>query len=484
MKTKIVSAILLTLLLLGMLTLAFNIQTVKASGTIYIRADGSIDPPTAPIQRVGDVYTFTADIYDEIVVERDNIVIDGDGYTLQGTGAYASKGVDLSGRSNVTIKNTIITAFYYGILLDSSSNYNSISGNSIANHSDGILLDSSSNNSISENNIENNDFGIELYSSSNNSISENNIVNNGEGIYLIDSSNNNSISGNNIVNNVDGIYLYSSSNNSISENNIVNNVDGIVLTYSSNNNSISGNNIENNDFGIELGYSSNNSISGNNIENNDYGIHLIDSSNNNRFYHNNFVSNTHQVYSYESINVWDDGYPSGGNYWSDYEEKYPDAGEIDDSGIWDTPYAIEENNQDNYPLMNPWGALPPPPDTTPPNISILSDETKTYATADVSLTFTVDESVSWMGYSLDGQANVTISGNTTLYGLPDGSHSLIVYARDAAGNTGASGTISFTIETSAEPPPAEPFPIWIVAVVIVIAALGTAVYLLKIRKKS
>jgi len=51
---KTVSGIMLTLILVSMLTLAFNVQPVEASGTIYIRADGSIDPPTAPTQRDGD----------------------------------------------------------------------------------------------------------------------------------------------------------------------------------------------------------------------------------------------------------------------------------------------------------------------------------------------------------------------------------------------------------------------------------------------
>ncbi len=126
----------------------------------------------------------------------------------------------------------------------------------------------------------------------------------------------------------------------------------------------------------------------------------------------------------------------------------------------------------------------PTVDTTPPNISVLSPETKTYATADVSLTFTVDESVAWMAYSLDGQANVTVSGNTTLTGLPDGSHSLMVYARDAAGNTGASGTISFTIDTPEEPPPAEPFPIWIIAVIVIVGGAVTAFLVFSRRSKK
>lgn len=125
---KLFSIILLTLLLTSTLTLAFNIQPAKAGGTIYIRADGSIDPPTAPISTnppYYTLYTFTANINDSIRVERDNIVIDGAGYTLQGTGS--GTGIDLAGRTNVTVQNTQIKNFEYGILLCESSN-NSIRG--------------------------------------------------------------------------------------------------------------------------------------------------------------------------------------------------------------------------------------------------------------------------------------------------------------------------------------------------------------------
>jgi len=53
----------------------------------------------------------------------------------------------------------------------------------------------------------------------------------------------------------------------------------------------------------------------------------------------------------ESTNVWDGGYPSGGNYWSDFQSKYPDAAELEGANIWNTPYVIDDNNQDNYPLV-------------------------------------------------------------------------------------------------------------------------------------
>jgi hypothetical protein len=84
----------------------------------------------------------------------------------------------------------------------------------------------------------------------------------------------------------------------------------------------------------------------------------------------------------------------------------------------------------------------------------------------------LNEPTSWVGYSLDARANVTIAGNRTLTGLSDGSHSLRVYANDTDGNTGASETIYFSIKTQQSEPPrpapqqSEPFPtIWIVAIV-------------------
>jgi hypothetical protein len=55
---------------------------------------------------------------------------------------------------------------------------------------------------------------------------------------------------------------------------------------------------------------------------------------------------------------WDYGYPSGGNYWSDYLTMYANATEIDSSGVWNTPYVIDANNTDHYPLVKPWYQIP------------------------------------------------------------------------------------------------------------------------------
>lgn len=121
--------------------------------------------------------------------------------------------------------------------------------------------------------------------------------------------------------------------------------------------SIYRNNISNNGFGIWLENSSSNSMVENTITNNQYSVYLGNSSGNN-FYHNNFINNTYQVDSDGSLNVWDDDYPSGGNYWSDYAgvDLYhgPDQNIAGSDGIGDTSHIIDENNRDNYPLATPW----------------------------------------------------------------------------------------------------------------------------------
>lgn len=117
-------------------------------------------------------------------------------------------------------------------------------------------------------------------------------------------------------------------------------------------------------------------------------------------------------------------------------------------------------------------------DTVAPNITSLS--VNGTDTADKLLNFTVDEETSWVGYSLDNQANVTINGDTTLKELPAGSHNVTVYAKDTAGNMGASETLYFTI---AEKP--EPFPTaLVVASVITVAVVGVGLlFYFKKRKR-
>jgi len=344
---RIVSGVVATLLLVSMLTFAFNIQPVKGewTGTVYILADGSIDPPDAPITTVdGIAYTLTDNIispYHGIVVYRSNIVIDGNGHALRGSGI--GYGLHLSGVNNVTLKNTNIEGF-----------------------SQGILFDSASYNLIYKNKITNCRWGVRNFAGSNNDILENQIVNSSVvGICLDSKVSKIKVSGNNITASSEAIRIYSYSNE-ISGNKITSNEDGVVLIGGSDN-IIWGNDIIANSLrGIALFSSSNNKILKNNITANGfYGIYVGNSSNN-LFYHNNIMSNAIQVYNDyvpgsfpRSINVWDDGYPSGGNYWSDYAgvDYYsgPDQDQPGSDGIGDTPYVIDENNIDRYPLMKPCG---------------------------------------------------------------------------------------------------------------------------------
>jgi parallel beta-helix repeat protein len=271
----------------------------EAAGTIYIRTDGSIDPPTAPIFRDGDTYIFTGDISEPIVVERYNIMIDGKGYILQGSGI--GNGFAVANIDNVTICNTTIKNFRNGIYLENSS-CNTIFENNIANNgfaegqtlfwyeSAGIWLDWSANSIIWRNNITHNQYGINLRNnSSSNSISENRILDNIFGIQLWGSSSND-LSGNNITENFYGILGYLSSNhNVIRGNNITNKYGGVEISQSSNN-TLTDNCIVDSENGITISYSTNFTLYGNTMINNTLGFG-IDGGSLSEFIHSIDVSN-------------------------------------------------------------------------------------------------------------------------------------------------------------------------------------------------
>lgn len=177
---SMLSAFMLTVILVGALMVAFKIRAVKACGTICIRADVSIEGLSVNMATSDKITcTFTGDTYEPIVVERNNIVIDGAGYTLQGTGVSWTRGLNLTARTNVTVKNTQIENFDYDIRLYGSSS-NNISGNDItANNVHSVGVAYSSNNNISRNNITVNKVnGVRLRCSSDNSFHQNNFVGN------------------------------------------------------------------------------------------------------------------------------------------------------------------------------------------------------------------------------------------------------------------------------------------------------------------
>ena len=110
-----------------------------------------------------------------------------------------------------------------------------------------------------------------------------------------------------------------------------------------------------------------------------------------------------------------------------------------------------------------------------PEISVVSPLTQTYNGSSVSLNFTVDRPVSWMGYSLDGADNVTVTGNLTLSGLSGGVHNVTVYANDTYGNMGASETIFFTVE---------PFPTSLVIAILITVSVIIVCLLVYFKKRK
>jgi parallel beta-helix repeat protein len=382
-----------------------SVRAETAGGTVYIRADGSVDPPSASILRNGDIYTLIGNLTsdaDGIVIERNNMTLDGAGFSLQGPEVEmgVDRGVDLSYRSNITIKNVKINGFsrgfflnysysntvsgnnvtncYYGVIISSSSS-NYIFGNNMVGNCEGTVIYkgvdidvvfSSSNNTISENNITNGYYsghtrygyaGVYISGCSSNNVSGNNITNNDYGVDLVASSNNNTVFRNNVASNDRyGVILWFSRYNAISGNSMTANYNASIALEASSNNSISGNSVTDSGCGIDLeAYStgsSNNRIYENNVADNVVGVSFSYSSSN-AFYLNNFQNNTYQVRSdNSSANTWDDG--SRGNYCSNYLIKYPNAAEIDNSGIWNTSYVIDANNIDHYPLTKQYSVLP------------------------------------------------------------------------------------------------------------------------------
>jgi parallel beta-helix repeat protein len=206
----------------------------------------------------------------------------------------------------------------------------------------------------------------------------------------------------------DGIAFYNVTNGAIKHNIITRNRNGIVFRHqhpgkeSSDNNVISHNSITlNTKQGICFqhlgkGWHCNNVITHNDISSNSGGIYMITSAENqilynnitsnngygillerckgggeyNLIHHNNFIDNMGEEGQVcergTPLNYWNDSYPSGGNYWSDYtgEDEFqgPNQDIPGSDGIGDTPYDIPRgNNKDMYPLMKPWTQQNSPP---------------------------------------------------------------------------------------------------------------------------
>jgi len=430
-------------------------------------------------------------------------------------------GITLAYTTNSVIENVTATGNFIPIFLD-LSDHNVVNGNNVTNNGGaGIALARSHYNNVTCNYVHDT---------------------NGSGIWLEDT----------YCNTIIGNHVSSSRRGSPQE------FDGAgILVDDSYDCEIIDNTVTENEHGIVVGAdpAQYNIVARNNIMENNIGFILFDTQRN-KIYHNDFLRNAVTVHTYHNTagSTFYSNYPIGGNYWSNYTSvdlySGPDQNETGSDGISDTPYIVDGNHQDKYPLMKPfysfihdiavsnvtipireiqvgdklnvnasvlnlgekvetigvtvflnqtaiaeypipqilpgntetftlecettglasgnysasvyaqlvagetntsdntfvYGEVNLLPDTRPPTVLILSPENRTYNVSLIPLTFEINEQTSWIGYSLDGKSNITITENIVLSGLHDGYHNILIHANDTSGNKGESELIHFTVE--------------------------------------
>jgi parallel beta-helix repeat protein len=251
--------------------------------------------------------------------------------------------VILANCTDVIVENQNVSDTSVGISLGFSSRI-LIEKNVASNSRMGMFFQYSSNNVVDSNNLSGlNYFGIRLWGSERNLMVNNSVASegrNGRGIRIQHGSRNNSFVDSSVSN-----YMY-----------------GITLDRTTDN-ILANNTVFNNRYGIYASYSESNIFANNTVAENSRGFLLSTDTLNNRIYHNRILNNIIQAEDLRS-NIWDAGYPSGGNYWSDYygTDFYngPSQNLFGNDGIGDTPYEIDLDSQDRYPLVD--FIVPPPPE--------------------------------------------------------------------------------------------------------------------------
>jgi len=295
---------------------------------------------------VNDIIDSTASTC--INIQADNVILDCQGHIVDGNDTSGSYGIYAYIKTNVTIKNCIVTDWYYGIYFD-SSNSNTLSNITANSNYFGIFLYNSNSITLSNITANSNIDGIHLYNSYFNILSDiTSNSNSGSGIFL-DSSNSNTLSNITANSNYFGIFLYNSNSNTLSN-----------ITSNSN------------ERGIYLRESNSNIIKGSMFQNNYYGIYLYNSSMN-LIYDNLFNSTSDNVYFGTSgANYWNTTLTSGtnivggpyigGNYWGkpDGTGFSDTCSDSDNDGICDSSYTLATDNIDYLPLAKYVGPLPAP----------------------------------------------------------------------------------------------------------------------------
>ena len=330
-KRQILKALTLAIILFSAIWL-FNIQTSHASNTLTVPQDYPTITAAVNHASPGDVIAVKQGIYYENIrvnksisilgENRENTIIIGNaGPNAPAVLTLAVAGIKVSGFTIESDNNSVPTLNAWGINIQGDNC--TITGNIIKNNYIGIFCALQSSTTITDNTITLSiKDGIRFYSGRLNNISDNNIVANAvSGIAL--GGYGNTVSGNNLQNNFRGLGL-GASNSVVFDNTIISNVEsGIFLSGSKN------------------------VIIANEISTNKYGVYITTQGaapRANEIYQNNFVNNLNNAYGNSSFLVekWDNG--SSGNFWSDYQA---------------TPYMVNSNNLDNYPLTAPFDTSNP-----------------------------------------------------------------------------------------------------------------------------
>ena len=363
----------------------------------------------------------------------------------------AGYGLNLINVQNGTATNiTSESNLAHGIYLVSSGNCTVANCTLNSNAEVGILARTINYTTIDNNSAFDNNQQIYLISGSTHNL----IINNSGNIYLDTECNNNTIIGNSpSQNNLRAIAIENSNNNMILNNNCSNAFSGITF-FSSSNNIVTGNWISSNTNGgfLFYGSSDSNTILNNTISYNAlYGMY-IDSGNSNLIYHNNFINNSAQARAIEG-NQWDNGYPTGGNYWSDYDGTDTFSGQNQDipgsDSIGDVNYTISDApNVDNYPIKHLyvwWQEVGP-------FIELLSPMNNSIIKSGTIIDFDVWDgnlNLNIVNYSIDDGADqpFIISFDIDSTGWIDNPYTIEVHANDTVGNT-ATESYTFTIDST------------------------------------
>ena len=422
---------------------------------------------------------------------------------------YDGDGIEFETSSDVRVNgNTVVLNRQDGIFFYNTTD-SAVNGNAVTQNGwIGIHVSTAANVKVSANSVSGNDrTAIDIESSEQVLVHGNNLFSNlGNGIVATDvqdlvlSANSVAATGQtgvsvavatdlevsgNIVSGsrYGGIVISGAERASVLENEVANNSDGISLLFSRKirveGNNVSGNQgfgayladgesgeimenrFEGNEIGIGIEGGSNATIWGNEVRDSVYGLYLFLSFAV-RTYHNSFWANSVSAADDRGAeNDWDHGYPSGGNYWSDYRggDRCNESNQANCSGpdgIGDTPYGIDQDSRDRYPLMSPYGSLNGAP-VAAFTISAREGEVGTLFAVDATPStddhdFPVTLQVRW-DWEDDGVWDTPWSATKTAehrYPMP-GDYTVRLAVRDSEGVHGTAA-----IQVAVKPAPAPP----------------------------